>query len=95
MWTHIEEPAPSENVLFGGRLWFLTELRDSSGNLTVGIPQRCALQLANVPDQETFIAKHAAGELNFPLLCHVRVYRSIKGEEANDGASQPVKKSRL
>ena len=79
MWTHIEEPAPSENILFHNRLCFLTQLRDSSGNVTVGLSQRCALELANAPDQQTFIEKHAAGELNFPLLCHARVCRTIRG----------------
>ena len=43
-------------------------------------------------DQNTFMEKHAAGELNFPLLCHARVSRTIREEEAKDGASQPVYK---
>ena len=35
MWAHIEEPTPSENILFGDRLWFRTQLRDPSCNATV------------------------------------------------------------
>ena len=92
MWVHIEEPAPDETILNGDRIWFLTQLRDNSGNVTVGVSQRCALELAKVPDKNTFIEKHAVGELNFPLLCHARVYRTIRGEETKDGASQPVHK---
>jgi len=94
MWTHIEEPAPSESIFCGDRIWFRTQLMDSSCNVTVGIPQRCALLLANVPDQQTFQQKHVAGELNFPLLCHARVSRSIREVEAKDGASQPVAKTK-
>ena len=89
---HIEEPAPSETILLGDRIWFLTQLRDNSGNVTVGIPQRCAMELANVPDQQTFLEKHAAEELSFRLLCHARVCRTIRQEEAKDGASQPFQK---
>ena len=81
MWIHPEEPAPSQDILFQDRVWFLVQVRDSSGNVTMSCPQRCALELANAPDQQAFIEKHAAGELNFPLLCHARVCRFIRKEE--------------
>ena len=50
MWVHIEEPEPAENILFGDRIWFKTRLRDNSGEGTVEIPQRTALELAKVQD---------------------------------------------
>ena len=78
MWIHPEEPPPGHEILFQERIWFLLKTRDGSGNLTVSCPQRCALELANVADQQTFIAKHASEELNFPLLCHARVCRTIR-----------------
>ena len=90
MFVHIEEPAPQENILSGDRVWFVTPLRDNSGPVSVGIPQRCALELAKVQDKDTFTERHAAGELNFPLLCHARISRTKRGAEAKDGASQPV-----
>ena len=78
MWMHFEEPGPGQEIMFQERLWFLLQVRDPSGNVTLSCPQRCALQLANVQDQQAFIAKHAAAELNFPLLCHARVCRTIR-----------------
>jgi hypothetical protein len=92
MWVHIEEPAPEETILMDGRIWFKTLLRDNGGKVSIGIPQRSALELANVEDKETFIRKHAAGELNLPVLCHARVSRTIRQEEPKNGASQPVDK---
>ena len=90
MFVHIEEPAPQENILSGDRVWFVTPLRDNSGPVSVGIPQRCALELAKVQDKDTFTERHAAGELNFPLLCHARISRTKREAEAKGGASQPV-----
>ena len=87
MFVHIEEPAPQENILSGDRVWFVTPLRDNSGPVSVGIPQRCALELAKVQDKDTFTERHAAGELNFPLLCHARISRT---KREKGGASQPA-----
>ena len=92
MWMHPEEPAPSQDILFQDRLWFLLQVRDSSGNVTLSCPQRCALELANAPDQQTFIEKHAAGELNFPLLCHARVCRIIRKEEQKTYVNHQLEK---
>ena len=90
MFAHIEEPTPEENILSGDRVWLVTPLRDNSGAVSVGIPQRCALELAKVPDKDTFTEKHAAGELNYPLLRHARISRTKREAEAKGGASQPV-----
>ena len=90
MFVHIEEPAPQENILSGDRVWLVTPVRDNSGPVSVGIPQRCALELAKVQDKDTFTERHAAGELNFPLLCHARISRTKREAEAKDCASQPV-----
>ena len=89
MWVHIEEPEPTESILdpSGERIWFITSLKDTSGSVSVGIPQRCALELAKVSDKETFVERHKEGDLNIPLLCHVRISRTVRGV---DGASQPV-----
>ena len=90
MFVHIEEPAPQENIWSWDRVWLVTQLRDNSGSVSVGIPQRCALELAKVKDKATFTERHAAGELNFPLLCHARISRTKREAEAKGGASQPV-----
>ena len=89
MWVHIEEPDPDGEVLdtSGTHIWYRAALRDMSGSVQVGIPQRCAFVLAGCSTKEEFSKKHAAGELNMPLLCHARVSRSVR---TNDGASPPV-----
>ena len=89
MWVHIEEPASGAEVLDGSasRIWYHVPLRDISGSVLMGIPQRCALVLARCSTMEEFMVKHEAGELNMPLLCHARISRSIREK---DGASQPV-----
>ena len=45
MWVHIEEPDPDGEVLdtSGNRIWYRVALRDMSGSVLLGIPQRCAL----------------------------------------------------
>ena len=89
MWVHIEEPDPESDVVDknGERLWYRVPLRDVSGSVLMGIPQRCALVLANCSSMDEFTKKHAAGALNMPLLCQARVSRVLRGK---DGASQPV-----
>ena len=89
MWVHIEEPDPDAEVLdsSGNHIWYRVALRDMSGSVLLGIPQRSAFVLAGCSTKEDFSKKHAAGELNMPLLCHARVSRSVR---TKDGASQPV-----
>ena len=89
MWVHIEEPDLDREVLdtSGNHVWYRVALRDMSGSVQVGIPQRCAFVLAGCSTKDEFSKKHAAGELNMPLLCHARVSRSVR---TKDGASQPV-----
>ena len=86
MWVHIEEPEPDSDVLdpSGARLWYRVALRDVSGSVLMGIPQRCAFALANCSSLDEFTKKHAAGELNMPLLCQARVSRVLRGK---DGAT--------
>ena len=57
----------------------------------MGIPQRNALFLASVPTKDEFLTKHKSGSLNMPLLCNVRISRTVRGETSTDGVSQPVR----
>ena len=86
MWVHLEEPDPDVHIRdpTGERLWFRTSLRDTSGAVTVGIPQKIALELANCASMQAFLDRHATGDLNLPLLSHVRITRTYK--EATSGA---------
>ena len=70
MWVHIEEPDPNDQVLdpSGNHIWYRVALRDMSGSVLLGIPQRCAFVLAGCSTKEEFSNKHAAGDLNMPLL---------------------------
>ena len=90
IWVHIEEPDPDGEVLDASkeRIWYRVPIRDVSGCVNTGIPQRSAFTLASCSTTEEFTAKHAAGELNMPLLCQARVSRNTRTQ---DGASQPVK----
>ena len=70
MWGHLEEPEEEADIVdsSGNRLWYRVPFRDISGAVSVGVPERCALQLANCATTEEFKKKHANGELQMPLL---------------------------
>ena len=89
MWVHLEEPDADSVVLdsSGTRIWYRVQTRDCSGSTTIGIPERNALLLASCTTVAEFRAKHAQSGLNIPLLCHVRISRSVREQTA--GASQP------
>ncbi len=92
MWTHINEPGPEVSIMHKteSRLWFHVSLHDVSGEVTVGIPQRCALMLAHCSTVEEFKAKHAAGELKFPLLCQTRISRNLRPKDGpTTGTGEP------
>ena len=80
MWCHIEEPEAGQTVTdaSGSRIWYNVQLRDASGSVQVGVPERIALSLSGSKDKDEFLQKHATGSLNMPLLCHVRISRSYK-----------------
>jgi len=88
MWAHLEEPEPDTDVLHqsGERIWYRIQARDATGSVTVGVPQKTALQLAQCASKDQFLEKHKHGELNMPLLCHARIGRSTRS--ASGGASQ-------
>ena len=91
-WAHIAEPsndlAPTDKT--GSRIWFVTSLQDTTGSCRVGIGQKIALELANVPDMQTFLQQHTAGSLKFPLFINARIVRTCKNAVASEhGASAP------
>jgi hypothetical protein len=85
MWVHLEEPEPESEVLdsTGGRVWFRVHARDASGSVLVGVPQRNAFLLASCETKEDFTQKHAAADLNMPLLCHARISRTVRDSAAS------------
>ena len=92
MWVCLEEPAPENDILdsTGTRIWYRRELRDMSGSVTVGVPQRCAIKLASCCTKEEFVNKHKAGQLNFPLLCQARVSRVVRPMNNDVGSVEYV-----
>eukprot|EP00972_Heterocapsa_arctica_P016943 2501076-Heterocapsa_arctica.AAC.1 len=88
MWVHLEEPEPDSEVLdtTGARVWFRIHARDASGSVLLGMPQRNALLLASCDTKEHFMQKHASADLNMPLLCHVRVSRTVRGSPASSAS---------
>ena len=84
MLVQIEEPEPDEIVTDASRqrIWYRIRVRDASGSTTVGIPEKHALALASCRTRDAFLEKHAASDLNMPLLCHARVSRNVRHSEA-------------
>jgi hypothetical protein len=85
----IEEPNGSVNPEGTDRIWFLAKFREFSGAAEASMSERVALQLSGL-DRAGFMDAHASGTLQFPLLCNLRVSRSIStGASGQSGASQP------
>ena len=84
MWVHVEEPEPDETVtdVAHQRVWFRIHLRDASGSVLVGVSEKHALKLASCESMPGFIEKHRNASLNMPLLCHVRVSRTVRRTDA-------------
>ena len=83
MWVHLEEPEPDETVMTGPdaatqRVWFRTRLRDATGATVVGIRERAALMLTSCGSVDDFKDKHQTANLNWPLMCHVRLSRNVR-----------------
>jgi len=89
-WARLQEPQPSDEVLdrSGSRIWFVTQLADTSGGTLVGVPERAALKLTGCQTKEEFETKHASQEVLFPLFAHYRISRTVRAPAA--GASQPA-----
>ena len=77
MWGHLEEPEEESDIAdsSGHRIWYRVLFRDISGAVSVGVPERCALHLANCATAEESKKKHANGELKMPFLMQARVSR--------------------
>jgi hypothetical protein len=85
----IEEPSGSVNPEGTERIWFIAKFREFSGAAEASMSERVALQLSGL-DRAGFMDAHASGTLQFPLLCNLRVSRSIStGASEQSGASQP------
>ena len=48
-WVKVDDPMRGMDVMdkAGQRIWFLTKLSGVTGSVQVGVPERCALALAN------------------------------------------------
>ena len=51
--ARVDEPMRGTDIMdkSGQRIWFLTKLHDITGSVQVGVPERCALALANLRGQ--------------------------------------------
>jgi len=89
-WAHVEEPQRDQQVIekSGARVWFIGEMRDSSGSARVGISERIALQLSSCADKSEFEANHRESRVRFPLFCNVRLSRRVKQATDAQAASQ-------
>ena len=81
----VRAPTPSDSIHteVGGRLWSFTRLWDCTGTVELPFRGQAMLALAGLGenDAEIYSARHAAGELSYPLLVSLRVrVRRPKGE---------------
>ena len=89
MHATLDEPTGSVILPGTDRIWFTTKLRELSGSAEVGVPERVALYLTGL-DRASFIEAQASNTLQFPLLCNVRVSRSVsQPTSGSSGAAQP------
>ena len=86
MLATIEEPTGSVTAEGSDRIWFVTKLRDFSGVTEVGVPERVALELTKL-DKKEFMEAHASNNLQFPLICNMRVSRKIPHAEASSAGT--------
>ena len=77
MYCNIEEPTGEVTHESNNQIWFLANLHDFSGNVSVGVPERVALELTGL-EREAFKTTAASGNIQFPLLCNVRISRQLK-----------------
>ena len=85
----IEEPSGSVIAQGTERIWFVTKFREFSGAAEASMSERVALQLSGL-NREGFLEAHSSGTLQFPLLCNLRVSRSVATSASGQaGASQP------
>ena len=88
MLATIEEPAGSVTAEGSDRIWFITKLRDFSGVTEVGVPEKVALELAKL-DKKGFMDAHANNNLQFPLICNIRLSRKASTGASYVGRCQP------
>ena len=90
MYCNIEEPTGEVTHESNNQIWFLANLHDFSGNVSVGVPERVALELTSL-EKEAFKTTAASGGIQFPLLCNVRISRILKesAHKSDAGANQP------
>ena len=92
-WAKVDEPMRGTDIMdkSGQRIWFLTQMSDITGSVQVGVPERCALALANCTGKEEFIQAHKAGQLQFPLFHNVRLTRTARSTSgAATGKATPA-----
>ena len=89
-------PAPGTDVWTNDkvRVWFPSVLRDFSGEVTVWVREKAALQLAGTEDTKAFSQAAVDGDLLFPVLSSVRVLRTLGqfsgAKDSEDGDSTGI-----
>ena len=82
--ARICEPSGSDNLLTSNqdRLFPLTTVYDRTGRVEVRMREKVALNLSGQASKDEFLNDFSSGELNYPILCSVRVL--VKQNSAED-----------
>ena len=87
--VQLSEPPTDSSIKTkdGKRLFFITQIRDFTKQMSLPMTEQAALRLTKMRDAEAFEAAHTDGRLWFPTLCAVKVLRRRSKENS---AAQPV-----
>ena len=92
-WAEVTWPARNVDTITTNdrkRLWFQTSIRDLVGvTSNVWMGESSALQLAGVPDKETFMKAWEDGDQLFPIMAAIKILRETKeAKEGTDDSQQ-------
>ena len=82
--VQLSEPPTDSSIKTkdGKRLFFITQIRDFTKQMSLPMTEQAALRLTQMPDAEAFEAAHTDGKLWFPPLCAVKVLRRPSKENS-------------
>ena len=70
-------------------MWFLTQITDSTGTMTVAVREQAALQLSGLEDATSFNAAFEENSVAFSVLASVRVHLTTRTEVGEGSAQNP------
>jgi len=87
----VQVDIPVEDIVAAGtdRIFFVTQMRDYSGQASVAVIETGALALSGIASKEQFTARFHANDIAFPLV-NIRCLRKVKAKSANSSSEASV-----